>query len=154
MQRLPDGAFETYVNLGSGRSYQAIADTYGVHKRTVVRTAEREAWAARLKSIEQRAREAVDEKLALEMQERKLRQRKLVVAMASRAAKALVDYPLTSGMEGIRAAERAIKLERLLDGEATENTSVDIEQVIRRESQELLSVEDEEPDPDEVDEED
>jgi hypothetical protein len=156
MQRLPDEAFAAYVNLGPGRSYQAIADEYGVHKRTVVRTAEREEWAARLAAIERKAREAVDEKLAGELQDRKLRQRKLVVAIASRAAKALFDFPLKSGFEGIRAAELAIKLERLLDGEATENTSVDLEAVIRKECAELLSVEetDDEPDPDGVDDED
>lgn len=141
MQRLPDEAFASYVNLGPGRSYQAIADQYGVHKRTVVRTAEREQWATRLAAIEQKAREAVDAHLVGELQERRLRQRKLVLAVASRAAKAISEFPLRSGIEGIRAAELAIKLERLLDGEATENTSVDIEQVIRKECQELLTVE-------------
>jgi len=140
MPRLPDGAFAFYVNLGPGRSYQAIADEYGMHKRTVVRTAEREEWATRLAAIEKKAREAVDQQLAGELQERKLRQRKLVLAVASRAAKAISEFPLRSGIEGIRAAELAIKLERLLDGEATENTSLDIEQVIRRECQELLTV--------------
>lgn len=146
MQRLPDEAFAAYVNLGPNRSYQAIADQFGVHKRTVVRTAERDGWATRLAAIEQKARDAVDAQLVGELQERKLRQRKLVVAVASRAAKAIFDYPLTDGMQGIRAAELAIKLERLLDGEATENTSVDIEQVIRRECQDLLTVEDDEDD--------
>lgn len=161
MQRLPDEAFASYVNLGPGRSYQAIANEYGVHKRTVVRTAEREGWATRLGAIEQKAREAVDAQLVGELQERKLRQRKLVLAVASRAAKAISEFPLKSGIEGIRAAELAIKLERLLDGEATENTSLDIEQVIRKECQELLSVEetaddaeDYDDDPDGVDVED
>src|SRR5690349_4329797 len=126
MQRLPDEAFAAYVNLGPGRSYQAIADEFGVHKRTVVRTAEREEWATRLAAIEKKAREAVDGKLAGELQDRKLRQRKLVVAIASRAAKGMTDYPITDGMQAIKAAEIAIKLERLLDGEATENTSLDI----------------------------
>lgn len=150
MQRLPDEAFAAYVNLGPSRSYQAIADEFGVHKRTVVRTAEREEWATRLAAIEKKAREAVDEKLAGELQDRKLRQRKLVLAIASRAAKAISDHPLTDGMQGIRAAELAIKLERLLDGEATENTTIDLEQVIRKETQDLLSVEDDDPDPDGV----
>jgi hypothetical protein len=98
----------------------------------------------------------VEEKLVDELTERKLLQRKLVKGIGMRAAKALSDFPLKSGYEGIKAAELAIKLERLLDGEATENTSVDLEAVIRKECAELLSVEetDDEPDLDGVDDED
>ena len=137
----PEGAFAYYARLGPGRSYEAVARQFGVHKRTVVRAADREEWVSRLEGIERAAREALDQKLAAELQERQLRQRKLVLAIASRAAKAISDHPLTDGMQGIKAAELAIKLERLLDGESTERASIDVEQVIRREFEELMSVE-------------
>ena len=137
-QKLPDGAFAYYVGLGPCRNYQAVANHFGVHKRTVVRAAEREEWGPRLAAIEKKAREAIDEKLTGEMQDRHLRQRKLVLAIASRAAKAISDFPLTDGYQGIKAAELAIKLERLLDGETTERTSVNVEALIKEEYAALM----------------
>ena len=142
-KRLPPDAFAFYVTLGAARSHQAVADHFKVHKRTVVRTADRENWADRLAAVEKEAREASDKHLAKDLGEQRLRHRKMLTAMASRAARALQEFPLTSGMEGIKAAELVIKLERLLSGESTERTSLDIEQVVRREYQELMSVEEE-----------
>jgi hypothetical protein len=133
MQKLPGDAFTYYVSLGPARSYQAVADHYEVAKRTVVRTAEREDWSARLEAIEKQAREDADKSLAEDLAEMAQRHRKMLRAMASRAAKAMSEFPLTDGMQAIKAAEITIKLERLLAGEPTERTSVDIEQTIKRE---------------------
>lgn len=133
MQKLPTDAFTYYVSLGPARSYQAVADHYEVAKRTVVRTAEREDWSARLEAIEKQAREDADKSLAEDLAEMAQRHRKMLRAMASRAAKAMSEFPLTDGMQAIKAAEITIKLERLLAGEPTERTSVDIEQTIKRE---------------------
>ena len=147
-KRLPPDAFGYYVSLGPARSHQAVAERFDVHKRTVVRTADRENWADRLAAIEKEAREASDRQLAKDLGEMHLRHRKMLTAMASRAARALQEFPLTSGMEGIKAAAVVIKLERLLSGEPTERTSVDVEQVIRREYQQLMEVEEEETETD------
>ena len=142
-KRLPPDAFNFYVALGSTRSHKAVADHYQVHKRTVVRTADRENWTDRLVAVEKEARETSDKHLAKDLAEQTLRHRKMLTAMASRAARALQEFPLTSGMEGIKAAALVIKLERLLSGESTERTALDIEQVVRREYQELMTVEEE-----------
>lgn len=142
-KRLPPDAFGFYVALGAVRSYQAVADHFEVHKRTVVRTADRENWNERLEAIETEARVSADKQLAKELGDAHLRHRKILAAMASRAARALQEFPLTSGMEGMRGAALVIKLERLLMGEPTERTALDIEQVIRREYQDLMSVEEE-----------
>jgi len=142
-RQVPDEAFAYYVALGPGRSYAMVAEKYSVSRRTILRAADRDQWSERLQAIEKEARAATDKQLARDLQDMSMRHRKLLLAMASRAAKAIQDYPLTSGMDGLRAASMVIKLERLVNGEATERTSVDIEQVVRREYQELLEVTDE-----------
>lgn len=142
-RQLPDEAFAYYVALGPGRSYALVAEKFNVSRRTVLRAADRDQWSERLQAIEKEAHAVTDKQLARDQQEMALRHRKLLLAMASRAAKAIQDYPLTSGMDGLRAASMVIKLERLVSGQATERTSIDIEQVVRREYQDLLEVTDE-----------
>jgi hypothetical protein len=137
--KVPSDAFAFYVALGPERSYQAVGDHFGVTKRTIVRTAGRENWSARLEAIEKKTRELTDAKLASDLHEMQLRHQKIVLAMASRAAKAIAEYPLTSGMEGMKAAEIAIKLERLLAGEPGERNQVSIEQVTKRELERFVA---------------
>lgn len=131
--RLSEGAFEYYVGLGSGRSYQAVAERYGASKRTVVRHAAAEKWAERLEAIQQEARDELDKRLAGAIAEMNERHMKILRAVASRAVAAIKEHPLTTGMEGVRAAELAIKLERLLVGESSERSTVSVEEVTRRE---------------------
>ena len=150
-KRLPADAFGFYVALGSARSYQAVADHFEVHKRTVVRTADRENWNERLEAIEKEARASADKQLAKDLGDAYLRHRKILAAMASRAARALQEFPLTSGMEGMRGAALVIKLERVLMGEPTERTTIDLEQVVRREFSQLMEVDGDEDDADEED---
>lgn len=146
MAKLTTDAFALYVALGPERSYDAVAKHYAVSKRTVVRVAEREQWQARLDAIERKAREATDAKLSDELHEMSLRHRKLLLAMASRAATAIQAFPLESGMQGVKAAELVIKLERLIAGEPTESRAVSVEQVTRDEiGRFLINEGDEEP---------
>ena len=144
--RIPSDAFDLYVSLGPERSYQAIADRYGVSKRAVVKHAGKEKWAERLERIEREARERSDEKLAEGIEEMRTRHMKTLKAMNARALAALKQYPLTSGMEAMRAAEMVIKLERLIAGEPSERTELSIEEVTRREVNQLLVVEGDEDD--------
>jgi hypothetical protein len=148
IKALPPEAFAYYVGLGAGRSHQAVADHFEVHKRTVLREAERSKWNARLEAIEQEAREATDAELKKDMTAMHLRHRKMLGAMASRSARALQEFPLTNGMEGIKAAMMVIKLERLLSGEPTSRPSLEVEQLIRLEHQQFMVV-DEDDDGDE-----
>lgn len=139
-RRLTSDAFTYYVSLGPARSYQAVAEKYGVTKRAVTKAAAREDWAKRIAAIEEEARKTTDAKLAGDLAEMNLRHRKILTAMAARAAKALQEFPLTNGMDGIKAAALVIKMERLLAGEPTDRSAVDIEEVTRRELKELLVV--------------
>jgi hypothetical protein len=68
-----------------------------------------------------------------------LRHRKMLLAMGARAAAAIQAHPLDSGMDGIRAAEAVIKLERLLLDKPGESTALTVEQVTRDEMSRLLT---------------
>lgn len=137
--KLPSDAFAMYVAMGPARSYQAIADHFKVAKRTVTRAAGREDWSGRLVEIETKTRAMTDAKLAGDLHEMQMRHRKLLLAIGARAAKAISEYSLTSGMEGIRAAEVAIKLERLLAGESNDHTQLSVEMVTRRELERFVA---------------
>jgi len=143
VNRIPPDAFNFYASMGPERSYQAVADEYGVTKRAVTRRAARESWTERLEKIEREARERSDRKLSETLEEVRNRHLLTLKAMHSKALSALRQYPLNSAMEGIRAAGLAIKLERLVFGEATERAEVSVEEVIKKEY-ELLMEDDEE----------
>jgi hypothetical protein len=149
VSKIPIDAFEYYVALGLERSYEAVATRYNVNKRSVTRAATRERWSERLNQIQREAQARVDEKLVGDIEEMKLRHRKLLRAMASRAAQAIATYPLVDGMQGIRAAEVAVKLERLMMGEPSDRSEALIIDVTRQEMRELLEPVDTDPDDDE-----
>ena len=136
--RIPIGAFEYYVGLGNDRSYELVASHFHVTKRAVTKAAARERWSERLEKIERDAQTRVDEKLTESLEQMRLRHSKMLRAMASRAVKALQEYPLTSGMEGLRAAEAVIKLERLVAGEVTERGATSVELLIKGEYEQIM----------------
>ena len=53
-----------YAGLGPARSYQSVAEHYGVRKQAVTKLAVRESWQQRLEDIERKARENVDQRAA------------------------------------------------------------------------------------------
>ena len=59
--------------------------------------------------------------------------------MNARAVEALKQYPLSTAMEAMKAAEVVIKLERLIAGEPTERNAVSVEETIKREYQRWLT---------------
>jgi hypothetical protein len=143
--KLPKDAFAFYCLLGEARSHDAVAKHFHVHKRTVTRTARREGWVKRLEDIEAETRKLTDAKLANDKHDQQMRHRKMLLAMGSRAAKAIQEFPLESGMDGIKAAETVIKLERLLAGESTERTE-NVEALIRSEYERWMVPVDEQDD--------
>ncbi len=140
---VPPDAFALYVGMGQDRTYEAVAKHYGLCKRTILRAAIRDRWQQRLEDIEREAQAATDAKLAKAMLDMNMRHRKLLLGIASRAAQALSQFELKSAMEAVRAAEVAVKLERLLAGEATETKTLSIEQVSRDEVSRFLVAENE-----------
>jgi hypothetical protein len=143
-RKIPDDAFERYVALGAGRSYQALAQDLGVTKRAVTKCAAREKWTERLTKIEQTARDRSDQRLTETMEQMRDRHLATLKAMHARALSGLVQYPLTNGMDAMRAAEMAIKLERLVAGERGEGSVREVEAIIRREQERWLVADGEE----------
>ena len=137
--RLPKDAFDYYARLGDERSYPAVAKQYGVSKRAVQKRATKEDWPGKIAEMTRVAREKNQQALQEDFNEMDLRHRKMVRAMASRAAVGLREFPLTNGMEAIKAAEVAIKLERLLAGEPGERTAHDVRDISRQEVQRLVT---------------
>lgn len=131
--KLPPDSFALYVGLGPERSYSTVAEHYHCTKRAVVKCARREGWAQRLADIEAMARKQTDAKLAETISEIDERHRKLLRGIAARAMKALAEHPLETGMEGVRAAEIVVKLERLLVNQPTEHTTVTVEATTKAE---------------------
>jgi hypothetical protein len=151
VSKIPIDAFELYVGMGTERSYEEVARHYNVNKRSVTRAAHRERWSERLTMIQRAAQARVDEKLIGDIEEMKLRHRKLLRAMASRAAQAIATHALEDGMQGIRAAEITVKLERLMMGEPSDRSEAVIIDVTRQEIRELLEPVDADQDDDESD---
>ncbi len=102
-RKLPPDAFSYYAGLGPERSYQVVAEHYGVSKQAVTKLAVRESWQRRLEDIERKALET------------------------------LKTMPLATAMEAVRALDMSIAKERLVRGEPSDRTAIEVEEVIRRE---------------------
>ena len=145
-RKIPEDAFERYVGMGAQRSFKGLAQELGVTKRAVTKCAAREQWTERLAKIERDARARSDQKITETLEQMRERHLATLKAMHTRALAALRTYPLTSGMDAMRAAEMAIKLERLVAGEPSERSAVSIEELTKQEIRELLVVvDDDEP---------
>lgn len=60
--KIPPDAFDVYLAMGPGRSYQAVASRYSVTKKSVTKRAIRDRWQERIQDIESKARERVTTK--------------------------------------------------------------------------------------------
>lgn len=133
-RKLPDEeAFSFYVGLGHQRSLGAVASKYSVTYRAVTKAAKRGNWVERLAEIERAARMESDRKRAETLSEVRDRHLKMARAIGMRGAQALHAGPIETPMQGAKAIDMSIRLERLLLGEPTENFGPSIEEVTRRE---------------------
>ena len=144
MRKLPPDAFDFYYSLGPGRSYAAVGQKYGASKRAVTRLAVQEGWQQRIVEVERRARERTDTKVVESIEAMQTRHIKTLQAVLGKALEALRSLPLASGMEAVRAIEMVIRQERLARGEATERTALNVEEIIKREYEQIMVTEDEE----------
>ena len=131
--KLPNDAFDYYVSLGPGRSYETVAEQYGVSKRTVTKRASREGWQKRLTDLEAQARHNAEQRTLESLEEMNVRHLKSLRVIQARALEALRNMPLATAMEAVRSLDLAIRQERLVRGEPSDRTSVSVEEVIRRE---------------------
>jgi hypothetical protein len=134
-RKIPENAFAVYAAMGEKRSYQAIADRFGVSKRSVVKRAIAEGWQERLVRAEATAREKVDAKAAESLEVMNARHLKIIQAIQTKAIETLSRVPLRTAFDAVRALELSIRQERLIRGEPSDRTVLSIEEVIRREYQ-------------------
>lgn len=115
-RRIPPNAFELYVELGPGRSHQALAEKLDVSKKAVSRCAKRERWQERLEEIERKARERTDEKLVEEIEEMNLRHLKVLRFIQGRSIETMKSLPLTSAKDAVHAFLLSMEKERAVRG--------------------------------------
>lgn len=133
--KIPPNAFEYYFGLGAERSYQKVADHFGVSKRSVTKRAARERWQQRVVELEHTARESAEKKALESLECMNLRHLKSLKVIQGKALEALRSMPLSTAMQAVRALDIAIRQERLIRGEPSDRTAVSVEEVVRREYQ-------------------
>ena len=137
-RKLPIDAFEHYFALGHERSYRAVADHYNVSKTAVANLAEKEKWQDQVISRERQARQVLEKKSVETLEQMNERHTKLCKMIQKKAFDALRTMPLSAAMEAVRAMDLSIKQERLVRGEPTDRSAVDVEQIIKREYERWL----------------
>ena len=138
MKRLSPDAYSYYVELGLARSYEAVAQKFGVSKVTVVNHAAKERWQERLREAEQKAREEANTKAVDVLQEVKDRQLMEARILEHRALDALRTLPPEKAAKAAMMLQIAWRHELLLLGEPSARTELTIEEVTQREIQTLL----------------
>ena len=138
MKRLSPDAYSYYVELGLARSYEAVAQKFGVSKVTVVNHAAKERWQERLREAEQKAREEANTKAVDVLQEVKDRQLMEARILEHRALDALRTLPPEKAAKAAMMLQIAWRHELLLLGEPSERTELTIVEVTQREIQTLL----------------
>jgi hypothetical protein len=130
---LPAEAFAYYLNLGAGRSYEAVRKHFNVSKRAVVKRAVREHWQEKVSDLEAKARAAAEQKACENLEAMNERHLKSLRVIQGKALEALRAMPLDTAMNAVRSLDLAIRQERLIRGEPTEGAAIDLEKLVRRE---------------------
>jgi hypothetical protein len=136
--KLPLDAYAFYLGLGADRSYSAVAKRYGVTKRTVTRHALKERWQENVVEHERKLRQRSQEKAIESLEAMNERHLKLLRVIQAKALETLKVYTLTDAMDAVRALDLTIKHERVIRGEPSERTAVDVEALIKMEYQRWL----------------
>mgnify|MGYP001588538854 CR=1 FL=1 len=138
VSRLPPDTFEHYVALGLDRSYQAVADHFGVSKVSIVKRAKKENWQIRLRELEKKAQERSEQRAMETLDAVRGRQLKVARLLQARALEALRRLSPEKAVKAAAAVSIGWKHELLLLGEPTDRSAVSIEELIKREYQSLM----------------
>ena len=138
-KKIPPDAFAFYLGLGPGRSYQLVAERYGVSKRAVAFCSEREHWQARLAEEDNKVRERAEKAAAESNQSSIEKHLKVFRFIQGRSIETLKSLPIETAMDAVKAYGLAVDWERQLLG-GTGNTSASVvEQITREEVRNLLT---------------
>ena len=151
-RKIPPDAFMFYVSLGLERSYQKVAEKYGVTKRAVTKLAAKERWQEQVEEMESKARETAQERARAEIGAVYERHMKALRLVFGKGVEALRQMVIEAPADAMRAIRMAIQEERVALGEPTDRTAISVEDTIRREYERLMTVEGGEEDEEEEDE--
>ena len=136
--KLPFDAFDHYYSLGPGRSYQSVADHYGVTKRAVTKRALKDGWQQRIAEMETRVRENVNKKAEETLEEMTERHLKQLKVMQLKAIETLRAMPLNTAMEAVRSLNLCMTQERNLREDPADQEKNTVEAIIKREYERWL----------------
>ena len=132
-------AFELYYHLGDKRSLKQVAEQIGKTERTVAGWSRSFNWVDRVKQREiEDARNMGGEALNAQTTDVKVRYRILMNNLLKKASDKIAKGELS--IRNIQDLERVVKLDLLLMGESTENTSNTSTTELSKADQERLDV--------------
>jgi hypothetical protein len=133
-RKLPRGeAFDVYVQLGIGRSYQAVAEHYGATKGAVTALAKREDWQGQLARLEAQARSKSNEKAVETLEQVNDRHLRIARSLQAKALEAMRAMSLEDARDVIRALDLGVKQERIILGEPSERHEISVQEKIEAE---------------------
>ena len=145
-RKIPPEALTFYLGLGPGRSYQKVAEKYGVTKRAVTKLAAKERWQEKVAEIERSARESAEEQVKSEYEVAYKRHMKALRMVFAKGVQGLSQMVIDTPADAMKAIQMAIREERVALGEPTDRTAVSIEDTIKREYERWMVVDEEQPD--------
>ncbi len=143
-RKIPQDALAYYVSLGPGRSYQKVAEHYGVTKRAVVNAAKRDRWQEQVEELERTAREDAREKMKSTIEATYEQHMKALRLVFGKGVEALKGMAIDTPADAMKAIQLAIREMRVALGEPTDRTAISVEDTIRREYERWMTVEDDE----------
>lgn len=132
-RKIPPEALSVYLGMGPGRSYESVARYYGVSKRAVVDRAKKEDWQGKVAKLELAAREKAEAKAGHSLEEMNDRHLKTAQLIQRKGLEALSRLPIEEAMDAVRALKIGLDHERLIRGEPSERSAVEIRETIRLE---------------------
>ncbi len=139
-RKIPQDAFAYYMSLGPGRSYQKVAEHYGVTKRAIVNAAKRDRWQEQLEELEHTARDDAREKMKSTIEATYEQHMKALRLVFGKGVEALKNMAIDKPADAIKAIQIAIREQRVALGEPTDRTALSVEDTIRREYERWMVV--------------
>jgi len=123
----PEDALRHYLELGSTRSYRAVAARFGVHRSTVLAAAKRGEWQKHARAHDATQYEKERAKSMEDAEAARTRQLAIVRHLLAKALEALKAKPLSSPKDYLKAIELGLVLERDILGKPEESGGFQIQ---------------------------
>lgn len=129
MGKVPEDAFEKYVSMGAGRSYQALADSVGCSKTAITNRATKDCWQERLLAIEEGARYRVEQELADSAAIMTVRHVTSARRLLDKALVGLEEIKVETVGDVVRLIDCAVRVERLSREAPTSRVALEVEKI-------------------------